>query len=93
MDTYRNTWMDMARMVVIILVVLTHAIERAGSDTLAYSSLSYSIDRTGVPIFLMISGALMIPKAYQLGIWGFYKRYFCRIVPFVFLFFTMFSSD
>lgn len=26
MDTYRNAWMDMARMVAIILVVLTHAI-------------------------------------------------------------------
>ena len=83
----RIAWLDIARAVSIILVVLTHASEQAGFPDLNYKSIIYSIDRVGVPIFFMLSGALILPKAAKLSIGEYYARYYRRIIQFVVLFF------
>ncbi|WP_434082058.1 acyltransferase family protein [Escherichia coli] len=58
----RIFWLDAARAIAIILVVFTHAHERAGIHSEMLRSFFYSIDRLGVPLFFMISGGLILPK-------------------------------
>lgn len=87
LEKRRYVWMDVARVIAIVLVILTHANERAGSPCLEYKSIIYSIDRLGVPIFLMLSGGLMIPKCADCSVSDFYKKYKSRIIQFVLLLF------
>lgn len=78
----RVFWMDAVRAVAICLVVFTHAHERAGIQSQTLKSLFYSIDRLGVPLFLMISGALILPKIVNADCFSFYKK---RIPQFIVL--------
>ncbi|QGH30797.1 acyltransferase [Kluyvera intermedia] len=59
----RIHWLDSLRFIAIILVVFTHAHEQAGVSLIALKSFYFSIDRLGVPLFLMISGGLILQKA------------------------------
>lgn len=71
--------MDALRVLAILFVLLTHAHELAGVSGSLEHKL-YCIDRLGVPLFLMISGALIVPRAAEMGVMAFYKK---RIVQFV----------
>lgn len=82
----RIEWFDVGRVIAIILVVWTHCHEQAGWGDNIFSWSSYTIDRLGVPIFFMISGALMIPKAQKIPVLSFYRRR-GRIPQFLFLLF------
>lgn len=84
----RIHWLDSARAIAIMLVVFTHAHERAGNIPYYITSIFYSIDRIGVPIFFMISGGLLIPKLSSVDIVEFYKKRYLNL--FSSLFFTLF---
>lgn len=83
----RITWIDYVRCVAILLVILMHASEQSGLSDLASISIMSSIGRLGVPLFLMISGALMLPKVFQYSIPEYFGRYTQRIIQFVLLLF------
>lgn len=87
----RIHWLDSARAIAIMLVVFTHAHERAGDIPYYITSIFYSIDRIGVPIFFMISGGLLIPKLSNVDIVEFYKK---KIPKFIFLliFYTILTN-
>lgn len=54
--------------IAILLVILTHAHEFAGVKNPTILSLLYSIDRIGVPLFLITSGILTIKRAATEGL-------------------------
>lgn len=83
----RITWIDYVRCIAILLVILMHSSEQAGVSDLFSRSLLSSIGRLGVPLFLMISGALMLPKVFQYSISEYFLRYTKRIIQFVLLLF------
>lgn len=71
--TARIFWFDVIRILAIILVVFAHVHEDFGINYQAASkellfdlkwkvALAYSISRMGVPLFFMLSGALLIKK-------------------------------
>lgn len=69
----RIVYLDALRALAILLVVFTHAHELAGvAGSLAHKL--YCVDRMGVPLFLMISGALIIPRAARKGCMEFYRK-------------------
>ena len=85
----RIFYLDQIRASAILLVILCHIVREyckirpAGS--LGWSSVAIFIDLgvIGVPLFLMISGALLLNRDYKLG--DFLKRRFIRIlIPFIF---------
>lgn len=78
-------WLDYARALAICLVLMTHAIDRSPELSVAYHSLTRSIDRMGVPLFFMISGCLILPKAIGMTWGGFYAKYAKRIIHFALL--------
>lgn len=78
----RVFWLDAARAIAIILVVFTHAHERAGIQSVMLKSIFYSVDRLGVPLFFMISGGLILPKLANCDLLSFYKK---RIPQFIIL--------
>lgn len=90
--TYSNKrifYYDLLRDIAIFLVVLCHVCtefcQHFAVGTLKWYSAAFYIDvgTLGVPIFLMISGALLLNKTYTLS--DFMKRRFSRIlIPFVF---------
>ena len=84
----RIYWMDVTRALAIILVVLTHAHEQSGLPSLVQKSLFYSIDRLGVPLFFMLSGALLLPRAGEIEFGDYYKKYWKRVLQFIILFFA-----
>lgn len=77
--TSRKNYLDAIRALAIISVVALHAMQRTGMPYIG-GALIY-----GVPLFLMISGGLMIEKAEKLSVSQFYIKYGKRIVQFVVL--------
>lgn len=80
----RIEWLDSAKAIAIILVVFTHAHERAGNVPYYVTSVLYSIDRIAVPIFFMISGALLLPRMTDKN----YHNLQRKIFKFIFLLIT-----
>lgn len=70
----RIHWMDFARFVAIILVVFTHAHETVVYGDTSIKSIFYTIDRMAVPLFLFISGRLILPNLHNKPILSFYKK-------------------
>lgn len=70
----RVFWVDCARFVAITLVVLTHAHEQSNVNNEFVKSILYCIDRIGVPIFFMLSGGLILPKAHTVPVLSFYRK-------------------
>ena len=93
MGAYDNSkrifYYDVLRAVAIVLVILSH-ITKQFALTRPIGSLGWSLAVSfqdvavmGVPIFLMISGALLLNRDYELT--DFFKRRFSRVlIPFVF---------
>ncbi|RPF52007.1 surface polysaccharide O-acyltransferase-like enzyme [Methanobrevibacter gottschalkii DSM 11977] len=85
----RIFYLDFIRALAIILVVLAHVTRAffqnspAGSFNMCFVSQFIDFGVIGVPLFLMISGALLLNKDYELG--DFLKRRYSRVlVPFLF---------
>lgn len=76
----RKLYLDVARVVAIICVVALHANQRVPVDT----CLSPIIGQ-GVPLFLLISGGLVIAKAEEMSIFHFYGKYCKRLIQFFLL--------
>ena len=91
----RIFYLDEIRALAILLVLLAHTIQNfpVQVDYLASPTLlSYlTISRMGVPLFFMLSGALLIGKDYTLS--EFFKKRFTRVlIPAVFWYIIMFLS-
>lgn len=88
-DKKRIFYLDFIRALAIVLVVLAH-VTRAffqnapnGSFNMHFVAPFIDFAVLGVPLFLMISGALLLNKDYELG--DFLKRRYTRIlIPFLF---------
>lgn len=93
METRRNTWMDRARAFAILAVVLCHAVEFAFPFRLEMwnegTRLSWivrltllSVGRLGVPLFLSLTGALLLNRDYtdEKEISRFYRQRFLRLL-------------
>lgn len=83
----RIFYYDFLRAFAIIAVLICHVDFFFGSLDTPIKIISqmtfHDIGRIGVPIFLMISGALLLNRKYELG--DFLKRRFARIIyPFIF---------
>lgn len=77
MQTQRNITLDIIRCIAIIFVVLIHSSEAIGNYEIQTGALSVSlpmwiaqtflfiIGRLGVPLFLMLTGALMLGREYE----------------------------
>lgn len=79
----REVWLDYARVCAILCVILCHAVETyyrpalIGDKQIAFipwlvETLLFTIGRLGVPLFLAISGTLLLSK--EKDIFAFYKR-------------------
>lgn len=85
----RIFYLDQVRALAIILVILCHVLREFTQikpiGSLGWTSVAYLIDFgvMGVPLFLMISGSLLLNRDYDLP--DFLKRRFTRIlIPFIF---------
>ncbi len=81
------TWIDYVRVIACLLVVLAHCCDPfvAGSSDEGFmaGSLWGSFYRPSVPLFIMISGALLLPTSLRIG--EFYSRRIKRIItPLIF---------
>lgn len=83
----RIYYLDFLRSYAIIMVILVHSISEYIVIPALYGSISWYVNlflnafaRTGVPIFLMISGALLLSSDSTKNIGVFYKRSIKRIV-------------
>lgn len=83
----RIFYLDELRAIAIFAVILCHVANLfpylTDSLKVAIPFFCSDLGRIGVPIFLMLSGALLLNREYELG--SFFKRRFSRIlIPFVF---------
>ncbi len=78
-EKHRIFWLDLARFIAIVSITCNHALSRSffthDGTRLEYTQMSiigsffkaflYVFSRIGVPIFLMISGALLLKRDYE----------------------------
>lgn len=76
----RKGWLDLLRIFAIVCVVLLHTRQRVPIDI----PLSFIIG-TGVPVFLIISGGLMLNKAQQMHVNDYFRKYARRMLQFFIL--------
>lgn len=74
----RIIWLDLARTLAIYFVVLVHSAGTAVSNSLSFSLLLAPIAATSVPLFVMLSGALLLNK--KEGYLFFYKKRLLRLM-------------
>lgn len=83
----RQTWLDIARILAIFLMVLLHV--SAGYVPLWFeqsffgwtiSNVLGSLSRICVPLLIMVSGALLLPKVEKVGLWQFYQKRLVRLI-------------
>ena len=83
----RIEYLDNLRVIAIFAIILVHISSLWVTSTIIgvdWQNLASTIGNIGVPIFLMITGALLLNKNYP-TITGFYKKRFPRItIPFIF---------
>ncbi len=88
-EKQRIKWVDVARVLAIVAVVICHVIETeyysvrikgaAVSDLSWYfQNLSFTFGRLGVPLFLMLTGTLMLGREYDFK--NFYRRSFLPLL-------------
>lgn len=87
MNHQRIKYLDDLRVIGIFAIILVHVASLWVTSTIVgvdWQKLASTIGNIGVPIFLMISGALLLNKNYP-TVSGFYKKRFPRItIPFIF---------
>lgn len=83
MKSKRIVWMDIARVLAVIMVVSCHVIEIEYYDVIFgkksvpdlvwfFENILYAASRFGVPLFLMLSGALLLERDIEINV--FYKH-------------------
>lgn len=94
MERKRILWLDYARCFAIICVVFIHSVERIyveydaheianlAASSLWFRNIAFAIGRLGVPLFLAISGYLLLDRDYSSAdkIFKFYKHNLLPIV-------------
>jgi len=72
----REEWMDRTRSLALLLVILTHAAQLAVPEGSFLYLLLLSLGRLGVPLFLCLTGALILEKPFETGedVKRFYKH-------------------
>ncbi len=82
-ETISYDYLDVLRLLACFAVILLHYsgsyTYRFGIDTFDIGIFYFTLTRWCVPIFLMISGALLLNKNYDITV--FYKKRFLRILP------------
>ncbi len=81
------TWVSVLRILACVLVVLAHSADpfTAGNDPAGFSAAAFlgTITRVSVPLFIMLSGVLLLPTKLSVG--EFYSRRLRRVlIPFIF---------
>jgi len=91
----RIVWCDAARVTAIVMVVLVHCVESVYKPDLALSAgdfasaasllnrvTLFTIGRVGVPLFLMLTGYLLLPRNYETpdAISHFYRHNFLHLL-------------
>lgn len=79
MSGERKNYLDVLRAIAIILVVVGHVMQRI-SLSIPFLAPVIAI---GVPLFLCISGGLMLNKMVKMSISDFFKKYTKRIIQFL----------
>lgn len=84
----RYYWMDLIKLIAIFLVISNHCtdnvtpIERSSDWYVIWGTFYNSFTRPAVPLFVMVTGALLLPIKLELSI--FYRKRLLRIlIPFV----------
>ena len=92
-------WIDNLRVIALISVIILHVssfiLETYGSISIFTWQLGNILDssiRFCVPIFVMLTGSLILPKKYELAIF-FKKRFFRVVIPFIFYSLVYISFD
>ncbi len=84
--TTRYLYLDVLKSLAIFAVVLLHQsgtdVRNMDLDNYSWmaSNIYFSISHFGVPLFVMISGALLLSPTKSYDIWTWYKKAFLRIV-------------
>ena len=83
----RIPYLDFLRCVAILLVIVTHTMSPILPDPFYYQARSWylcllqnPINRTGVPLFFMISGYLLLQAPSTINICQFYRRHIPRLL-------------
>lgn len=92
----RIAWLDMVRSLAILCVIMCHCVERTYSMNLegmadvtgsarSFAFLAFTVGRLGVPLFLFLSGYLLLGRPYNSGrdVLNFWKR---KLLPLVITF-------
>lgn len=83
----RHTWLDLVRILAIFLMVLLHV--SAGYVPLWFEQVGLgwpisnflgSISRVCVPLLIMVSGALILPKLEKVAVGDFYQKRLSRLI-------------
>ncbi|MBP7965437.1 MAG: acyltransferase [Paludibacteraceae bacterium] len=86
-SAHRNLSIDLTRFIAIILVITQHSWSMLDLDTDSWGVTYYgyrALVERGVPLFIMISGALLLNNSKFYSVFEFYKKRFSRILlPFV----------
>jgi surface polysaccharide O-acyltransferase-like enzyme len=96
-NTIRIEWIELLRFVSIISVVIIHSLggfkgSLVGSETWWIFNVINSLTHFSVPVFVMISGALLLKNEINLN--SFLKRRFSRVLyPFLFWSFILFLGN
>lgn len=82
---YRIEYVDALRVTATMMVICIHVAAQLlgglpGSKTWLFGNLLDSISRPAVPLFLMISGMLLLSPDRILPIWAFFRRRFIRVI-------------
>jgi surface polysaccharide O-acyltransferase-like enzyme len=82
----RKAWLDYLRVFALLAVITGHVVVdfyrrfgEVGPAEWWLSNILSALLRASVPIFVMVSGALLLGRAYTLG--GFYKKRAVRLLP------------
>lgn len=86
-DNPRQGWIDWLRVMACFMVVLSHCcdsfVAQFDTDRVAFltGTLTGSLMRPCVPLFVMMTGALLLPLPSSATLSGFYRKRVGRIVP------------
>ncbi|GAB4461904.1 MAG: hypothetical protein Kow0070_20170 [Anaerolineales bacterium] len=82
----RKVWLDYLRVFAILAVITGHVIAdfyglfgKVGAAEWWLSNVLGILARSAVPVFVMVSGALLLGKSYSIG--AFYKKRALRLIP------------